>query len=77
LIERLFRREGWMPATQASQGWQAIEDIGHVRCGAEQLPKLDRWAAMLDYICQRSIGSTALPTPPPALPAPGQLLFLD
>lgn len=45
--------------------------IGHVRRAAEQLPKLDRWAAMLDYICQRIIGSTALPTPPPALPASG------
>jgi hypothetical protein len=26
LIERLLRREGWTAATEASQGWQAIED---------------------------------------------------
>jgi Transposase DDE domain group 1 len=26
LIERLFTREGWTRATEASQGWQAIED---------------------------------------------------
>ena len=26
LIERLFRREDWTNATEASQGWQAIED---------------------------------------------------
>jgi hypothetical protein len=26
LIERLFRREGWTRATEASQGWQAMED---------------------------------------------------
>ena len=26
LIERLFRREDWTKATEASQGWQAIED---------------------------------------------------
>jgi hypothetical protein len=26
LIERLFRREDWTRATEASQGWQAIED---------------------------------------------------
>ena len=26
LIERLFRREDWTQATEASQGWQAIED---------------------------------------------------
>ena len=26
LIERLFRREHWTRATEASQGWQAIED---------------------------------------------------
>jgi hypothetical protein len=26
LIERLFRREDWTRATDASQGWQAIED---------------------------------------------------
>ena len=45
--------------------------IRHVRRAAEQLPKLDRWATLLGYICQRIVGSTALPTPPPALSASG------
>ena len=26
LIERLFGRDGWSEATEAGQGWQAIED---------------------------------------------------
>jgi len=45
--------------------------IQHVRRAAEQLPTIDRWRALLAYICQRIVGQTALPTPPPALPAPG------
>ena len=45
--------------------------IRHVRHAAEQLPKLDRWATLLAYICQRIVGQTALPTPPPALAATG------
>jgi hypothetical protein len=45
--------------------------IRHVRQAAEQLPQLDRWAALLRYICQRIVGPSALPTPPPALAAPG------
>ena len=45
--------------------------IRHVKEAAEQLPKLDRWQALLAYICQRIVGQTALPTPPPALAAPG------
>jgi len=45
--------------------------IRHVRSAAEQLPKLDRWRALVAYICQRIVGQTALPTPPPALAAPG------
>jgi hypothetical protein len=45
--------------------------IQHVRAAAEQLPKLDRWATLLAYICQRIVGQMTLPTPPPALPAPG------
>jgi hypothetical protein len=45
--------------------------IRHVRRAAEQLPKLDRWATLLGYICQRIVGSTALPTPPPARSASG------
>jgi len=42
--------------------------IGHVRRAAEQLPGLDRWAALVSYICQRIVGQTPLPTPPPVLP---------
>ncbi len=45
--------------------------IRHVRTAAEQLPKLDRWAALLAYICQRIVGQIGLPTPPPALSATG------
>jgi hypothetical protein len=41
--------------------------IRYVRSAAEQLPKIDRWATLLGYICQRIVGQTALPTPPPAL----------
>jgi hypothetical protein len=41
--------------------------IRYVRTAAEQLPKLDRWATMLSYICQRIVGQTTLPSPPPAL----------
>ena len=43
--------------------------IAHVRAIAEQLPAAQRWRALLAYICARITGSTALPTPPPALPA--------
>jgi hypothetical protein len=43
--------------------------IHHVRAAAEQLPKLDRWRALLAYICQRIVGQIGLPTPPPALAA--------
>jgi hypothetical protein len=31
------------------------------------LPKIDRWATLLGYICQRIVGQVALPTPPPVL----------
>ena len=41
--------------------------IRHVRRAAEQLPKINRWATLLGYICQRIVGQAALPTPPPAL----------
>jgi hypothetical protein len=41
--------------------------VAHVRRAAEQLPGLDRWRALLHYICQRIVGPPALPTPPPAL----------
>ena len=43
--------------------------IAHVRAIAEQLPGPQRWRALLAYICARITGSSALPTPPPALPA--------
>ena len=45
--------------------------IRHVRAAAEQLPGLDRWKVLLEYICRRIVGQTALPTPPPALAASG------
>lgn len=45
--------------------------IQHVKRAAEKLPKLDRWRALLAYICQRIVAQSALPTPPPALAAPG------
>ena len=45
--------------------------ISHVRRAAEQLPKLDRWATLLAYICQRIVAQAVLPTPPPALTASG------
>jgi hypothetical protein len=35
------------------------------------LPALDRWRALLAYICQRIVGQIGLPTPPPTLSAPG------
>src|SRR5712691_1571053 len=45
--------------------------ISHVRRAAQQLPKIDRWATLLAYICRRIVAQSALPTPPPALAAPG------
>ena len=45
--------------------------IRHVRRAAEQLPRLDQWATLLAYICRKIVGQFALPTPPPALAAPG------
>lgn len=45
--------------------------IQHVKAAAERFPKLDRWRTLLVYICQRIVGQTGLPTPPPALVAPG------
>jgi Transposase DDE domain group 1 len=45
--------------------------IQHVKAAAEQLPKLDRWATLLAYICQRIVGQIGLPAPPPTLSAPG------
>jgi hypothetical protein len=41
--------------------------IRHVRRAAEQLPNLDRWKALLAYICARIVGPASLPTPRPAL----------
>ena len=45
--------------------------LSHARRAAKQLPKLDRWRALVAYICQRIVGQMALPIPPPALAAPG------
>jgi hypothetical protein len=47
----------------------------HVKTAAEQLPELDRRRTPLTCICQRIVGQIGLPTPPPTLTAPGQLLF--
>ena len=41
--------------------------IRYVRRAAEQLPTLDRWRALLGYICARIVGPTPLPMPRPAL----------
>jgi hypothetical protein len=49
--------------------------IQHVRAAAQQLPKLDRWRALLAYICQRIVGQIGLPVPPPTLSAPGNCCF--
>lgn len=92
LIERLFRREDWSRASDASQGWQAIEDSIKLSgwSKARRVVVLRRRlkhdiavtakrddgqlvlalaGALLGYICQRIVGPSALPTPPPALPA--------
>ena len=45
--------------------------IQHVKAAAQQLPKIDRWAAMLAYICRRIVGRFPLPAPPPALAEQG------
>lgn len=45
--------------------------IEHVKAAAQQLPKIDRWRALLAYICQRIAGQIGLPIPPPTLAAPG------
>jgi Transposase DDE domain group 1 len=45
--------------------------IEYVRAAAEQLPKIDRWRVLLDYISQRIVGQIGLPTPAPMLTAPG------
>ena len=45
--------------------------ISYVRRAAEQLPRLDQWATLVDYICRKIVGQFALPTPPPALTATG------
>jgi hypothetical protein len=50
--------------------------IQHVKAAAELMSKLDRWRALLACICQRIGGQIGLPTPPPTLPAPAQVLLL-
>lgn len=41
--------------------------IEHVKRVAQQLPGIERWPVLLNYICERIIGATVLPTPPPRL----------
>jgi hypothetical protein len=36
--------------------------IQHVKAAADQLPKLERRATLMAYICQRIVGHIALPT---------------
>ncbi len=45
--------------------------LAYVRRAAEQLPKLNRWHALVGYICERITGQTVLPTLPPALQGAG------
>ena len=45
--------------------------IQHVKAAAEQLPKINGWRTLLRHICQRIVGQIGLPTPPPAVAAPG------
>lgn len=44
--------------------------IEHVKAAAQQLSKMDRWRALLTYICQGIPGQGGLPIPPPTLAAP-------
>ena len=41
-----------------------------VKAAAQQLPKVDRWATLLAYICRRIVGQIGLPIPPPTRTAP-------
>jgi hypothetical protein len=45
--------------------------LQHVKTIAEQLPKVDRWATLLRYICQRFAPTIATPTPQAALAGSG------
>ena len=45
--------------------------LQHVKTIAEQLPAVDRWAALLRYICQRFAPTIATPTPQAALAGSG------
>jgi hypothetical protein len=45
--------------------------LQHVKAIAEQLPRIDRWATLLRYICQRIAPSIAPSPPLNALPASG------
>ncbi len=65
LIERLFRREDWTRATEASQGWQAIED---------ELRLSDWSKARRVVVLRRRIkNDIALTAKKPALPRPLRL----
>ncbi len=57
-----------------SNGTTTVTDAGaYTHTGADDgtWQQFYRWRALLAYICQRIIGQTVLPTPPPALRAPG------
>ncbi|MDG0832886.1 hypothetical protein [Roseateles saccharophilus] len=45
--------------------------LQHVKAIAEQLPRVDRWATLVRYICQRIAPSIAPSPPLNALPATG------
>jgi hypothetical protein len=45
--------------------------LAHVKRAAQQLPKRNRWHALISCICERITGQTVLPTPPPALQGAG------
>ena len=49
--------------------------ISYVRRAAEQLPRLDRWRALVGCICQRIVGQVALPTRLRRSPRPGSCRF--
>lgn len=45
--------------------------IDHVKEAAQQLPKLNRWRALVGYIRERITGQSVLPAPPAVLQATG------
>ncbi|MFO0202804.1 MAG: transposase, partial [Alphaproteobacteria bacterium] len=49
--------------------------IAYVKRSAQQLPTIDRWRVLLDYICERITRQTVLPCPPTALAGGGNCGF--